>query len=219
MPATPTRLGQSQLAASVGTLYTVPANTSLVDESIYLWNDDTSARIVTMYAVPAGQSPGADYYLLESFPINAKAGVLVQPKQVIATGGTLRGFADVAGKISCQLSGLTVNTSTDTTIVTRFAQLQLSAALATVYTASPNAIVDEAIWLFNFDTVPRTVQLQFVPSGQSAALDYTVLNAYVLQPKNGIAVQPGQVIAAGGTIRAAADVANKVTLAASGLQL
>lgn len=218
MPATATRLAQATLAASVGTLYTVPASNTLVDESILFWNDDTSTRIVTLYFVPSGGSPIADYYIVESYPLLPKTATLIQPKQVIATGGTIRGFADVAGKVSAQLSGLLV-ASTDTTIVTRFAQVQLAAALTTVYTASPNAIVDQAIWLFNFDTVARTVVLQFIPSGQSALIDYTILNGYTLQAKAGIAIQPGQVIASGGTIRANADVANKVVLAASGLQL
>ncbi|MCC6197187.1 MAG: hypothetical protein IT518_22250 [Burkholderiales bacterium] len=219
MPATRTRLGQSQLANSIATLYTVPANSTLVDQSMYFWNDDSSQRIVTVQFVPSGQSPGADYYILESFSIYPKTGILVQPKQAIATGGTIRGFADVAAKVSCHLSGLIVNTTTDTTIVTRLAQLQLAAALATVYTVGANPLADQALWLYNFDTASRTVQVQFVPNGQSPALDYTILNSYVLQPKTGIAIQPGQVIGAGGTIRANADVANKVTFAATGLQL
>ncbi len=218
MPAAQTRFAQAVLAATIGTHYTVPASNTLVDASIYLWNDDTVLRTVTLHYIPSAGSPTPDNYIIESYPIYPKTGVLVQPKQVIATGGTIRAFADVANKVSVQLSGLLVP-STDTTIVTRFAQIQLTAALATIYTASPGAIIDEAIWLYNFDTSPRSVVLQFIPSAGSSLIDYTLLNGYVLQAKTGIAIQPGQVIAAGGTIRANADIANKVVIAASGLQL
>lgn len=218
MPASQTRLAQAVLAATIGTIYTVPGSNTLVDESIYLWNDDTVNRSVTLHFIPSGGSPAADNYIIESYPIYPKTGILVQPKQVIATGGTIRAFASAASVVSIQVSGLLVP-STDTTIVTRFAQIQLTATLATIYTATPNAIIDEAIWLYNFDTVPRSVVLQFIPSGQGALIDYTLLNGYVLQAKTGIAVQPGQVIASGGTIRANADIANKVVIAASGLQL
>lgn len=218
MPATPTRLAQAQLAATIGTHYTVPGSTTVTDTSILLWNDDTVNRTVTLHFVPSAGSPGADNYILESYVVFPKTPQLVQPKQAILTGGTIRAFADVAGKVALHVSGQLV-VSPDTTLVTRMFQSQLAASLTTLYTASPNSILDEAIWVYNFDTSPRTVQCQFIPSGQSAALDYTVMNAYPLQAKSGFALQPGQVIASGGTIRMAADVANKVVAAGTGIQL
>lgn len=215
--ATITRLTQFLLQSSVSTLYTVPANKALVDCAIYFSNTTTTDQTVTCYFVPSAQSPGADYYLLESFNVSAKGGFLMQPKQRIDTGGTIRAFAATNNVVSAHVTGVLVDTSTDSTLITRLYQGQLAAALATLYTAAGNGLVDEAIWLFNFDTAPRNVTLEFIPSGQSSAADYRILSARTIQAKSGIALQLRQRIDTGGTIRAFADTASKVTCAMTGI--
>jgi len=53
---TPKNLGQGQLAASIGDLYTVPASTNALVTKITLVNTDSVARAVNLYIKVSGQT-------------------------------------------------------------------------------------------------------------------------------------------------------------------
>jgi hypothetical protein len=103
----PKNLGQGQLAASTGDLYTVPASTNALVSLISLVNIDTVSRVVNLYVKVSGQtarrvipkdlSLGAGF-LLEAG--NEKAGY------TLGAGDKIQGDADVASKVDFIVSGV-----------------------------------------------------------------------------------------------------------------
>jgi hypothetical protein len=103
---TPTPLIDGALLAdTVGTLYLVPAATTAVCRSITLCNTDSADRTVTLYIVPSGGSADAARTILNALTIKAGQTIVDDTLRVLATAGSIRGFADVGNKVSIRADG------------------------------------------------------------------------------------------------------------------
>jgi len=93
------------------TLYTVPADTHSVLGYILVVNDNTTAVKVTLYYAPNGGAAGDDNIICKAFSIPGDGvGVNILEEMKLKdfhmeTGGTIRGFADVADQATVHIGG------------------------------------------------------------------------------------------------------------------
>lgn len=106
-------IGQLGVASAV--LYTAPAPFTVASqvgiepkarvEEIWLCNTDSSARTVTLYVVENGGSAADNRAILKGYSLAANSKEVIRARFVIEAGGTLRGLADVADKVTVLVSG------------------------------------------------------------------------------------------------------------------
>lgn len=99
---------------------------------------------------------------------------------------------------------------------------QLTASVATYYTAPTNTkTLVKKLTLTNNDTSARSVTIYLVPSGGSSGVTNILSNAVAVAPLSTYEAfeAEGHIVPAGGTIQAFADVAAKVTIQASGVEI
>lgn len=103
-------LAQSQLAGSVGTLYTVPASTQTIVRGIVLVNCDTVARTVQLFV--NGTADTNRILGSSADPISLDPGERVELNSIItlAAAGTIRGLASSASKVTVSIFGLEIGT-------------------------------------------------------------------------------------------------------------
>lgn len=100
---TNTKLADGQLAATKGTLYTVPATGTLIAVSIYLFNTNTTTEIINLYLKDATTRQVAKISLLA----NEYAEVILE-KAVVPAAGLIEGDTTVAAKVNYWVSGVLV---------------------------------------------------------------------------------------------------------------
>jgi hypothetical protein len=105
---TPKRLGQGQLGTSETTLYTVDAGKTAKIWSITVVNTDTSERTFQLALVPSGGSFGAATALFWDLPLAGKATLDHDSPHVLEAGGTVKGLASVASKLTVTIDGAEV---------------------------------------------------------------------------------------------------------------
>lgn len=96
------KLYQGQLAAAAATLYTAPAATAAIVRSIRIVNTDTVSRWFILYqsgVAAANQITGRmvlgpNETYIDSGPV------------IVGAADTLRGVAEVAGMLTCTISGV-----------------------------------------------------------------------------------------------------------------
>jgi hypothetical protein len=99
----------SQLGVAAATIYTVPLSppsTVLMRGRVRFTNTDNGSHAVTAYAIQSGGTASAANCFLaaESIPPNSHLDVDLP---VLASGGLIQAFADVAGKVTItQLDGV-----------------------------------------------------------------------------------------------------------------
>lgn len=104
MAATIKNLGEGQLPAAKGTLYTVPASTSAVVLVILLVNTDVVDRAVNLYYKKAS---GTSRRLLPVDTLMATKGKLTMEEKItMGAGDLIEGDAAVATKIDYVISGV-----------------------------------------------------------------------------------------------------------------
>lgn len=97
----------------------------------------------------------------------------------------------------------------------------IGSSYGTVYTApaSTKAIVKEVIFC-NTDTVPRTVSVRVIPSGETAGDEHCIFKDLTIAAKTTyIATGLSMVLEADEDIDAIADSASKVTIRVSGVEV
>jgi hypothetical protein len=107
MASTLKKLGQGQLAASDGALYTVPAGTTTVLTLLVLCNTDTSTMTVRIHQVDSAGSSSASNALYYDYAI-AAGRTFVPPLSgmVGQAGQMIRGLASSASKVTYALFGI-----------------------------------------------------------------------------------------------------------------
>lgn len=98
-------LGDGQLASSKGTLYTVPASTSIILKSITLVNTDTSLRTVNLYVKPAAASRRI---IPVDFELPAGQAQTFETEVYLEAADLIEGDASVASKVDYVMSGILV---------------------------------------------------------------------------------------------------------------
>lgn len=111
MPKTVTAkpLIEAQYAASSATThYTVPTNTKTIIDKFTVVNTDSSARTLTVYFVPNGESVGAEYTVCnaESVSNTAHALEITELKgHILNSGDVIAVLGSVADKLVIRCSG------------------------------------------------------------------------------------------------------------------
>jgi hypothetical protein len=103
MIGTPKPVTPAALTASSVTQYTVPASTTTVVKEILLFNSDSVARVVTVYAVPSGGSPAVANQILQRSLATLETYAMTF-STVLAVGDTIRALASVAAVVSFRAS-------------------------------------------------------------------------------------------------------------------
>lgn len=104
MTTTVKLLGNGQLPASNGDLYTVPASTSATISVIILVNTNSTTETVNLYILPAGGTARkiipSDYNLLARYQIEAGQ------KITLGAGDKIQGYTTTASKVDYTISGV-----------------------------------------------------------------------------------------------------------------
>lgn len=98
-------LAQAQLAATNGTIYTVPASTTARVTQIFITNTHSSALTFRLHHVLSAGSVGASNALYYDVTIQPNQTVPVE-ELFMATGDTLQGLASTASKITITIYGI-----------------------------------------------------------------------------------------------------------------
>jgi hypothetical protein len=100
-----------QLAAAAGVLYTTPLNTITTISAATLTNSTATARLVTMYLVPAGGTPGAANMILSARTVapGESYNVAQAIGQTIPAGATVQALCDAATAVTLVMSGYETN--------------------------------------------------------------------------------------------------------------
>lgn len=109
MPNTVKQLAQAATTTSATTIYTAPAATKALIESIVMVNTTTTTKKVRIHFVPSGGAVGTGNAIVYDMPLDL-SGVpyVLHLKQVIETGGTIRVLSDVVG-VTITVSGIEVS--------------------------------------------------------------------------------------------------------------
>ncbi len=98
-------LGDGQLAATIGDIYTSPASTQTIVETITLVNTHTSAITANLYLLPSG---GTARRICSKDMSLAAGRMWVGPSIVtLSAGDKIQGDASVAAKVDYVLNGVT----------------------------------------------------------------------------------------------------------------
>ena len=96
-------LGDGQLAATKGTLYTVPTDTQAIVKTITLVNTVTSARTVNLYVKPGGTSRRI---IPKDLSLAAGAEFEWEGTLTLSAADLIEGDASVASKIDYTINGV-----------------------------------------------------------------------------------------------------------------
>lgn len=108
MTITAKALVDAKFASSgANTEYTAPANTRTIIDKFTATNTDSSARAITVYVVPSGQTFAAQYTVTSAFSIAANTAVeLTELKNhILSAGDVISVFASVASVVVIRASG------------------------------------------------------------------------------------------------------------------
>jgi hypothetical protein len=110
---TPKRLADARyIASAYGTVYTVPAGTKAIVKEIWLCNTDTSARTVSIRAVPSGETPADEHCVFKDLSLVAKTTYIASGlTMVLEADEDIDAIADVASKVTIRVSGAEVVTA------------------------------------------------------------------------------------------------------------
>jgi kynurenine formamidase len=108
LTTTPKRLYVGQPGTSLGTLYTVPANTKTIVKNIILTNTTGTAANVTIHFVPNGGSADATNKIISSYTVNTNDTVVIDLSSVLETGDTIQAIQGTANAITVYVSGVEV---------------------------------------------------------------------------------------------------------------
>jgi hypothetical protein len=101
------KCSQNQLTASAVTQYTVPGDMVLELTSIWVCNDDTSERTLTLHFVPSGGSAGVTNKFLDGIPIGPAQTVWIDPEGTkLNDGDFISALASVASQVNLHISGI-----------------------------------------------------------------------------------------------------------------
>lgn len=110
---TPKRLADARyITNAYVTAYTVPASTKAIVKEIWLCNTDTSARTVSIRAVPSGETAADEHCVFKDLSIAAKTTYIASGlTMVLEADEDIDVIADVTNKVTIRLSGAEVVTA------------------------------------------------------------------------------------------------------------
>lgn len=94
------------LTASNATYYTVPVGKIAVIKDVWLANKDSATRSVTVYRVPNGSAAGDANAIMNGVTVEELSAYQQTGDLVLAAGGTLQAFSDVANKVTMTVTGI-----------------------------------------------------------------------------------------------------------------
>lgn len=101
----------TQLPGAVATQYASPPQVTSIIKKLTLVNtDSTAGYIVTIHLVPVGGAAGAANMLVDALPVGPlqTVDVTVAVNQILAGGGFIAAFANVAAKVNFRCSGVQI---------------------------------------------------------------------------------------------------------------
>jgi len=102
----PLKLSQNQLTASAVTQYTVPSDMVTEVTSIWISNDDTSERTITLHFVASGGSAGVTNKFLDAVPVGPGQTLQIECKGTyLNSGDFISALASVASQVNLHISG------------------------------------------------------------------------------------------------------------------
>jgi hypothetical protein len=109
MPYTPKRLYIGQPGTTLGTLFTVPANTKVIVTNIVLCNTATTTVKVTLHFVPNGSSASNANKIIADYPVSANDTVVIDDLSIVLEAGdTIQAVQDTANAVTVYVSGVEV---------------------------------------------------------------------------------------------------------------
>lgn len=109
MAAIPKRLYIGQPSTSLGTLYTVPANTKTIVKQIILSNTTGTDATVTLHFVPNGQTAGNENKIFSTLTVTANNTGIFDLSAVLEAGDTIQAVQGTANAITIHISGVEVS--------------------------------------------------------------------------------------------------------------
>jgi hypothetical protein len=106
MAFTPVALAQAQLTNTGGTLYTVPASTTIIVREIFAVNTSGSAQTVSISLVPTGGSQASTNRIVDAYSINAHTHYQWSCWQVLDAGDFIYAIANANTAITVTISGM-----------------------------------------------------------------------------------------------------------------
>ncbi len=97
-------LGDGQLAATIGDLYVVPANTTAIVRSVMLVNTDSGSRTVNLYFKKSGGT--ARRLITKDKSLAAGESVALEAVLTLAAGDAIQGDASSAAKVDYSVFGV-----------------------------------------------------------------------------------------------------------------
>lgn len=100
----------TQLATSVGTLYSAPANTTTLVKKVTVTNTSGAVVTVTVYKVASGGTAGAANTITSarSIPAGATVELYEAENHALAPGDTIQALASAATSVSFSASGIEI---------------------------------------------------------------------------------------------------------------
>lgn len=199
----------STLTASTATYFTVTSLYSAFIKEVLLCNTDSVARTVTGYMVPASGSAANTNLFLPTVSIPAATTVKLALNTTLEAAATIQMLASAASVVSVRISALEfLNPS----VIVANAPGQLQLTSTTYYTASASKVgILHEILLANRDSSARTVTAYV--DGTAAA--NTIVSAVSIAANTVVVLPFNTTIAASGTVRALASVADVVAIRVS----
>jgi hypothetical protein len=105
---TPVQLAQAQPGTSYGTIYTVPAATTVIVKEIVACNTTGSAVVLDISYVPSGGTAGVANNIVAQEQIGAYSTVVFLLASVLPTGAFIAARANIASALTLTASGVTV---------------------------------------------------------------------------------------------------------------
>ena len=96
----------SQLGATISTIYTVPDNTTAIIEAITATNTDASARTIDLHLVASGDSADSTNKIIDakSISMNTDEALDTVTGHNLQAGGTIQALADAASLVNLRVS-------------------------------------------------------------------------------------------------------------------
>ncbi len=209
--ATPKPVDGSYITTAAATIYTVPASTIAIVNSITLFNADTvtndaqiaivaSGNAVNVAASIAGGGLAPTQTTILSGPWFLEAGDFISGVSASATGTDLSVRVDLA-EMTAQLTGATLLFDDGDALTASLATYFTATALTTLY----------ALTIYNSDTVDRVVTVEIIQSGGSAGNNKTIFGSAV-GPKQTVIVAGPFIFETGDFLQAKAASASVVSL-------
>lgn len=106
MPGAVAKLYRGQPAAAVGILYTTPAGQKTLVRTIAVTNTTAAVATLTLHLVDNGGAPSAANALVYALPVQPNSIVVIEVKQVLSAGDTIRGLQGTAAALTIHISGV-----------------------------------------------------------------------------------------------------------------